>query len=262
MSQEVAYYAQSQLKTLVLPNASLEVLPGIVWGAVEQPFTPAFWAAQVHLAGRGDDTPPTFRLGRSFHEEAVACLLGGHGIPAEMGLAAFEALRSHGFLEGCCPSEGEVCSVLERPLRIRDRHLRYRFARQKGRYVAALLQNLNELPSNLDDRQLRDWLLQSPGIGLKTASWIVRNWRGSDSVAIIDIHLHRAGLLTGFFTRHDALPKSYLGMEERYLDFALAIGVQASLLDAIIWQQMRQAGKLVHRVLEDVAELLRPQTAA
>ena len=44
---------------------------------------------------------------------------------------------------------------------------------------------------------LRDWLLAIPGIGPKTASWIVRNRTGSSAVAIIDVHILRAGTSAG-----------------------------------------------------------------
>ncbi|MDZ3993341.1 hypothetical protein PspTeo4_24872 [Pseudomonas sp. Teo4] len=42
-------------------------------------------------------------------------------------------------------------------------------------------------------RALRDWLLELPGIGYKTASWVARNWLDADDVAILDIHILRAG---------------------------------------------------------------------
>ena len=47
---------------------------------------------------------------------------------------------------------------------------------------------------------LREFLLQLHGIGYKTASWIVRNFTGSDDVAIVDIHLRRAGVIAASST--------------------------------------------------------------
>lgn len=76
------------------------------------------------------------------------------------------------------------------------------------------------------------------GIDLKTASWIVRNYRKSDCVAIIDIHIHRAGLLAGFNIK-DNLQKDYFKMEKKFLNFCNNINLSAAKVDAIIWRTMR-----------------------
>jgi thermostable 8-oxoguanine DNA glycosylase len=78
-----------------------------------------------------------------------------------------------------------------------------------------------------------------PGIGPKTASWIVRNWTGTDEVAILDVHVIRAGQLIGLFPKHIRLPRDYSALEARFLEFSHALKVRASLLDAIIWREMR-----------------------
>ncbi|MGK7863061.1 hypothetical protein [Falsiroseomonas sp. E2-1-a4] len=62
------------------------------------------------------------------------------------------------------------------------------------------------------------------GIGPTTASWIARNWLGAASVAILDIHVIRAGQLIGLFEQEVRLPRDYFGMERRFLDFAEAVG--------------------------------------
>ena len=46
---------------------------------------------------------------------------------------------------------------------------------------------------------LRDALTAIPGVGLKTASWAVRNHRASDSVAVLDVHIVRACEHLGVF---------------------------------------------------------------
>src|SRR3954463_6907536 len=76
----------------LLPEATDQVLPGVVWGAFDELLTPAFWLGQAwqHEAlGTFSD----LRLGRSLVEELAACLLGGFGMPAELGLAAYRRLR-------------------------------------------------------------------------------------------------------------------------------------------------------------------------
>ena len=121
--------------------------------------------------------------------------------------------------------------------------------RMKGQYVYECLMSWQNPPASAEGRVLRDWLLRIKGIGLKTASWIVRNWLDSDDVAILDIHIFRAGLLAGFFNGADSVERDYIRMENRFLAFAHALGARASILDAIIWWQMKQAGSLAHQAI-------------
>src|ERR1700759_5276458 len=78
-----------------IPDAAETVLPGVLWGRPDILFTPAYWLTQywMHFDGIPE---PRHRLGESLEEEIVACLLGGHGIPAEMGIAAFQHLKEAG----------------------------------------------------------------------------------------------------------------------------------------------------------------------
>ncbi|MGY3221470.1 thermostable 8-oxoguanine DNA glycosylase [Bradyrhizobium sp. USDA 4512] len=85
--------------------------------------------------------------------------------------------------------------------------------------------------------------MKIPGVGPKTASWITRNWLGSDEVAILDIHIIRAGVLIGLFGRQQSVPRDYDVMEARFLAFAAALNVRPSLLDAVMWREMRKLGR-------------------
>lgn len=227
------------------------LMPAIKWGSPDVLFTPAYWA---HVASRHLDTNAdnSFRLGTTFKEECVACLLGGHGIPGDVGNAAFRALVDAGLTASVSASAEDVLKVLHKPLALPNgRRVRYRFAASKSAYVAAVLNSDPTPPQGLSERGVRDWLTQFPGIGLKTASWIVRNWYASDDVAIIDIHIYRAGLLAGFFEPVKNLSKDYRTMERRFLAFAAAIGFRPSHLDAVIWLHMREAGQLAARCIRN-----------
>lgn len=231
-------------KQLDLPDAHQEVLPGIRWGRPDKLFTPAYWASQLWLRGEGDsECTQVYRLGNSLREEAAACLLGGYGIPAEVGLAAFHAVQKSGLLATKYPTAAEVSRILQQPLQVGAHSVRYRFVRQKSEYLSELLAGLgleiHHTSASWADRELRDWLLRFRGIGPKTASWITRNWRASDAVAIIDIHVYRAGLYMGLFAPTVTPSTHYFTLEARYLQFAHAIGAQPSALDALIWQHMR-----------------------
>lgn len=114
------------------------------------------------------------------------------------------------------------------------------YPRQRAHRLHIALSAIRERPPQTENPiTFRRQLMELPGIGPKTASWIVRNWLGSDDVAILDIHVLRAGTLMGLFPRGYQLPKDYDALERRFLEFAKAIQVRASLLDAIMWREMR-----------------------
>ena len=100
-------------------------------------------------------------------------------------------------------------------------------------------------------RALRDWLLELPGIGYKTASWIARNWLDADDVAILDIHILRAGALAGFFSSGLTVERHYLQLEAEFLALSKAIDVRPSRLDALMWYQMMSAPSVVHGLLSE-----------
>lgn len=100
-------------------------------------------------------------------------------------------------------------------------------------------------PATEEPKRFRDDLMRIPGIGPKTASWITRNWLGSDDVAILDIHIIRAGLLIGLFDRGQTVPRDYSAMEERFLSFARALNVRPSLLDAVMWRNAQTSSRSV-----------------
>ena len=160
-------------------------------------------------------------------------------MPAAVGLAAYARLRHQGLLEGkAC--ENALRQALTEPLDVGGAWRRYRFPVQKARHLAGALTKLETFTPPRRDRALRDALTRLPGVGLKTASWIVRNHRGSDRVAIIDIHILRAGRLAGAFPIRLVPARDYRELERRFLAFAKEIGVPASVLDALIWDYMRR----------------------
>ena len=228
---------------ICLPSPDDLLLPGLKWGNVGDFFTAAFWKHQavVHDA-RG--LYRSFSLGSSLREELAACLLGGHGIPAELGLAAYDRLRTQGLLEGqpCLRSiEHELC----RPFRLNGSSRKYRFARQKARYLAGSLSELDDLELPTDHVRVRDLLSTLPGIGPKTASWIVRNHYSSDEVAILDIHIIRACVRMGLFTEPRNIARQYRELEKAFLSFCVAIEVPASQMDALMWDLMRTLSPLL-----------------
>ncbi|MBD9458342.1 8-oxoguanine DNA glycosylase [Pseudomonas sp. PDM05] len=232
-----------------LPKAEAEVIPGVPWGAMEAFPTPAYWAYQVY-ARRLTGNRINYKLGATLKEEVGACLLGGHGIPANVGVAAFHHVRARGAFGDEPPSEDMLLEWLLEPLAIDERKVRYRFAKQKARYLSAALQKLSvELPPLANGKELRNWLLDIPGIGYKTASWVARNWLDADDVAILDIHILRAGLLGNFFESNLTVERNYLELEEQFIRFSKGLGVRASELDALMWLEMMSSSATVHSIM-------------
>lgn len=257
MSQSAAVLAGAAVVHVNLPAAESEVLPGVLWGAVDAFPTPAYWTYQV-MARRICGTSPRYRLGTTLAEEVSACLLGGHGIPAEVGVAAFRRLQGLGVLSST-PSESKLLDLLSQPIDLNGRPIRYRFAGQKARYLSCALSLLSaERPPEHNGRGLRDWLLQIPGVGYKTASWIARNWLDADDVAILDIHILRAGALSRFFDDRLTVERDYVELEAQFLRFAAAIGVKASELDAVMWLEMMSSPRSVAQLMGGSRTGVRP----
>jgi N-glycosylase/DNA lyase len=212
------------------------------WGSPAELGSAAFWTDQ---ARRLQTSTATFRIGQTLAEEVTACLLGGFGVSAAVGLAAFSALRVAVDLEETVGAAA-VEQVLREPLAVagRAQRVRYRFPRQRARRIADALRALEEIEVPTEARELRQVLCGLPGIGPKTASWIVRNHLGSDEVAIIDIHIRRAGLGIGCFLPHWALPRDYGKYEQSFLSLARIGDVRPAILDAFIWFELQRLGPL------------------
>lgn len=252
----MSYSVHERETSISDPGAT--VMPGVVWGRADTLFTPAYWATQARLLEAStQNVCCSTRLGKTLQEEIAACILGGYGMPAELGLAAFYHLREQGLLTEIppAPCADVLYEALCAPLHVSGRRVQYRFAYQRSRYLNfALVALLDDGVPEVEGQGFRNWLTRFPGIGPKTASWITRNWFGSDEVAILDIHIYRAGVIAGLFRTTDSVTRDYFSMESRFLEFAHNIGVRPSMLDALMWQHMRQAGWLGRFLFQSVQQ--------
>ena len=229
------------------PSENEEILPGLKWGHYGKLYTPAFWKVQYLLSSQHQKNF-SHKLCNTLVEEIVMCILGGYGIPSEMGVTAFKKLQEEKLIKSNITFE-KLYRVLASPFKVKnDKYVRYRFYNQKAKYVHSFLNRVDlKTISQLNDLELREWLLTVQGIGLKTASWITRNWLHSNRVAILDIHVLRAGKLTGFFENLNI--SNYRILEKKYLEFCDAIKVNAADMDAIIWGYMKKNNKLNSKIL-------------
>lgn len=228
-------------RRLELPSPEQEVLPGLGWGCASDPVSPAYWAARCSWPV---ETLPAFvtRDG-SLLEEIGFCLLGGYGIRYEVNAAAFDRLKEHGAfdLRRSC-EETQLLELLRAPLSVLGRDIHYRFPNQRARRVSKARREvqIGDL-EGLTPLALREQLQRIEGIGPKTASWIVRNLLDSDEVAILDVHVIRACRRMALFPEVTALPRDYFTLEHKFLELARGIGVRASVLDAVMWSEVRKA---------------------
>jgi thermostable 8-oxoguanine DNA glycosylase len=226
------------IRQLSFPAPAQPVLPGLTWGAFDELLTPAYWRGQAWQHEQLG-TYQNLRLGRTLVEEVAACLLGGYGMPADLALAAYHRIRDANIL-GELPRPEDIEAILVQPMEINGRVRHYRFSRQKARYLSACLERLAGFSIPAEDIQFRDRLAELPGLGLKTASWIVRNMRHSSVVAVIDVHILRACRYMGLFPVEWSQQHNYRELEHRFVTFARAIDVSPATLDALMWDYMRR----------------------
>ena len=246
MTQEVVYLADGRVVRRQLPHPNSVVLDGVRWGRYERIFTPAYWVSQVWMHQLDVPAASPFHSQGPLAEEVVFCMLSGFGVKAEVARAAFWACRDQGLIESRCTDPNSWSAVLGRLLAVNGRMARYRYPNQKARYLADAMTKLRAgVIDTRSGRALRDSLLRIKGCGRKTAGFIARNYLDTDDVAILDIHVVRAGLLMDVFSPGDRVDRDYDRMEQRFVDFCRAAGVRPATLDCIIWQQMREMGSYV-----------------
>lgn len=249
--QQVIGGLEGVYRFLELPDPEEWLMPGVRWGSFEHALTPAFWVSQAWQAG---EPAQGFALCADLTEEVVTCLLGGHGAPAEVGLAAstrvVDVLRTDGVRR---MTLDRAIELLTTPLDVNGRAVRYRFANQRAKYLIGCLEGLTQLEEpDLSDMELRNSLCALPGIGPKTASWIVRNRRGSDAVAILDLHIVRACEHMKVFPEGADPARRYFDLEARFLEFCDRAGARASIVDAVMWATMRNMSRSMLKLMVDV----------
>lgn len=245
MSQILRYWINDEEMVRHVPDADEHVIPGVRWGEPWTLFTPAYWLSQFWMNGLDKVIHSPYQARGSLAEEVVFCLLGGFGITAELANAAFEACCEAGLIKTLETDSDAWAAALLQPLSVDGKTQHYRFPNQKARFLSAAMSYLRENPlEGVSGIELRDSLLKIEGIGPKTAGWITRNYADADDVAILDIHLVRAGVLCGIFSPKERVEKDYHAMEARFIEFSQALGTRPAVLDCLIWDQMRTLGSI------------------
>jgi hypothetical protein len=239
MTQIVAIVSRHGSLQRELPDPDHLLLSGVRWGAIEEFPTPAYWTQQA-LKHRLE-APAVMASGRSLAEEVGASLLGGPGIPAAVGLAAFARVRERGAFVQPGVSEATLTDWLSEPLDVQGKLLSFRFAAQKARHLAVVMPALLSAPDFEAGPDVRNWLMELPGVGPKTASAIVRGWSACEEVALLDTHLLRVGQVIGLFSRKLTVERHYLEAEARLLKLCAAMDVRPSELEAVVAAEMSRS---------------------
>ena len=245
MSQTLQYWLGDTEIRREMPDPDMEVVPGVCWGEPWILCTPAYWLSQLWMKGLNQAARSPHQARGSLADELVFCMLGGYGIKAELAMAAFETCRKAKLISRLEPTAEAWADQLRQPLMLNGRPQKYRYPNQKARFIAGAMVHLHEhTMEGYGGRELRNALLKINGVGAKTAGWVARNYLDTDEVAILDIHLIRAGLLCDLFKPDDRVERDYLTMEARFIDFCRALDARPALLDCLIWDQMRAYGKI------------------
>jgi N-glycosylase/DNA lyase len=236
-----------QVSNILLdPGPTVVLLSGtpweheVPWGQPWQVATPAYWIARTKESYSPEAKPDASRrhqLADSLESEVALCLLGGHGMPYEMGLAAFAAIQDAGVLDLDTPTFDDFLRVLTKPLSFSGASRKYRFASQRSSWLAGAIAALRQGEVPEQPTPLRAWLQTIRGIGPKTASWVVRNHFADSNVAILDVHIVRAAKRANVFANQWAQASQYTLMENAFLEWADLGNVRAADLDAVIWQE-------------------------
>lgn len=238
--QRIDIVVGTEIEHVDIPDPDTEWTPGLRWGDASLLLTPAWIAKHAHMRWRQGAYSQMFgRRYNSLAEELVFCVLSGFGIKAEVASAAFLALKSEGIFDRTMDVQS-IEEVLRRPSRLEDGRLsKYRFPKVRAGYLHDALQKASDLDDIDDGLELRDRLIEIQGIGPKTAAFVARNHLGCDRVAILDIHVLRAGSISRVFPSKYNLDKDYSALEVLFLKFADAAAIPASILDMTIWEMMR-----------------------
>ena len=208
---------------------------------------PAFEQAYAELVSPGPLAgEPELR------RELLFCLLGGHGITFEMSCSALLAVE-----------ELDIFAARDNPDVLQDQLLavlterrydppcadgsprRYRFPRRKATlisqarsWVLAAGSLSQHFSARACERDRRTWLLGCPGLGPKSASWMLRNTGWASELAILDVHVLRAMTEAGVIAEVP-LPLDYERVERRFLDWCERLGAAPAVFDLFLWEWQR-----------------------
>lgn len=186
-------------------------------------------------------------------DEFFFILLGGFGISYELNKSGLEIVKSKGLLNRelytdnwCTLAENlirEEFSIKQfEPITKSNEHRKYRFIEGKPTVIASAGNWLyNESNWNLNDllnkhgMKSREKLCECPGIGMKSASWFLRNVGYNDNYAVFDVHILRFIARIGIDVPNVISERVYIYLEDILRDVCNKIGVSLGKMDYLLW---------------------------
>jgi thermostable 8-oxoguanine DNA glycosylase len=216
---------------------------------------PLDWAAVWKVYGRIYQDRLSELIAASspnLEHELLFCILGGHGVSFELARSAAAKLRELDVFAREWEQqvlEDRVREELERPqfspLRNDGSFRRYRFPSRKAFLVAGAASWVNRhrplaewLRAIGSEEGRREFMCQCPGVGLKSASWLLRNAGLAQNLAVIDIHVLRALTAAGRINGV-RLPHDYLAVENQFLEWCAELAAPPAAMDLLLWEWQR-----------------------
>jgi N-glycosylase/DNA lyase len=207
----------------------------------------AWEVAAPHYPGPRDGS---FASEEELRAELLFCLLGGHGVSYELNLSVADRLWTRGlFRKPRRLQRRSIEAELKKPQfepRRRDGNLRrYRFPVRKAEllfsaqlwleHAGPLASQISTIVSELDRRR---FLCSCPGLGPKSASWLLRNSGYARELAVLDVHVLRAMQACGRIEKAD-LSRDYEAVESEYLSWCQDYDADPARFDLIVWDFSR-----------------------
>lgn len=182
-------------------------------------------------------------------------ILGGYGISYEQNISGLSVLIEKGFINNVLYRSKEQVDYTAELLRYqlclpqfeprtKEGNLRkYRFVGTKPFTIASAglwlwdecqWEIISEIKS-LGTKKSRDWLCECPGMGMKSASWLLRNIGVNDDCAVFDVHILRFLSKIGLEVPDTLTTKAYLKLENILRLICEKIGVSLGSLDYLLW---------------------------
>jgi N-glycosylase/DNA lyase len=189
---------------------------------------------------------------RTIESELLFCLLGGHGVTFELARSAASVLETLSIFDSSWKAAdleltiwSELSAAQFEPTRQDGSLRRYRYPRRKAHLIARAAAwvgyhaPLREaLLAFSEEVSRRDLLCECPGIGLKTASWLLRNVGLANDLAVVDIHVVRALTVANRIVAA-RLPKDYQYIERCFLAWCEEMDAPPAAFDLMLWEWQR-----------------------
>jgi N-glycosylase/DNA lyase len=188
-------------------------------------------------------------------DEFFFVILGGFGISYELNKSGLTVLKNKDLInEKYFTSASNLVLIENRirkefskkqftPVTLNGQFRKYRYVETKPKVISEagywLWNNcswrLFDKLSELDPLTARAWLCKCPGIGMKSASWLLRNTGFNDDCAVLDIHILRFLSYLGFNIPNQLTERIYLQLEEALRSICCKIGVSLGKMDYLLW---------------------------